>query len=317
MKKVLFVSLALAGLSVLSAAQATVITGNFTNNPSQDGWRVFGNTNLFRWDSTNHQLAVTWDSSQTNSYFYHPLGTILTRNDDFSLSFDLQVNDAIAFNYGSELAVGLFNFASATNANFSRGGGSSPNIFEFDYFPDTGFGNSVDATLMDTNGDYSHLFFIYDNKTLEPGVTYHVTLTHAAGTTNLTGQILANGAPFTALPLVFSASITDFRLDTLSISSYQDDGFGDSILAHGAVENFIVTLPPSPVQNLSGKFQGGQWQAQFLSRSNWLYSLERSADLINWTNVVSGIPGNGTNIMASDTAPPADKSFYRVRAERP
>jgi hypothetical protein len=71
------------------------------------------------------------------------------------------------------------------------------------------------------------------------------------------------------------------------------------------------------VKNLTGSFQGGQWQAQFSSCSNWLYSLERSPDLQNWTAVTNGISGNGTNLIMEDTAPPADKSFYRIRADQP
>ncbi len=89
-------SLASAGLFVLSAAHATTITENFTNNPLQNGWQVFGNTNLFQWNSVNQNLAVSWDSSQTNSYFYHPLGTILARDDDFGVAFDLRLNDFVA-----------------------------------------------------------------------------------------------------------------------------------------------------------------------------------------------------------------------------
>ncbi len=43
-------SLAFAGLFVLSAAHATTVTEIFTNNPSQDGWQIFGDTNLFEFD---------------------------------------------------------------------------------------------------------------------------------------------------------------------------------------------------------------------------------------------------------------------------
>src|ERR1035438_10474590 len=74
--------LALAGLSLVSASRAVTIVEDFATNPLQDGWQVFGTTNLFQWDSTNHWLAVTWDSSQPNSYFYLPLGGYLTRYDD-------------------------------------------------------------------------------------------------------------------------------------------------------------------------------------------------------------------------------------------
>jgi hypothetical protein len=71
------------------------------------------------------------------------------------------------------------------------------------------------------------------------------------------------------------------------------------------------------VKNLTGGFQGGQWQAQFLSCSNWLYSLERSPDLQHWITVTAGISGNGTNVIIGNATPPADKSFYRIRADQP
>jgi hypothetical protein len=164
MKKVLFVSLALAGLSVLSVVRATVITENFSSDPLQNGWQVFGDTNLFQWDSTNHNLVVTWDSSQPNSYFYHPLGTILAIDDDFSVSFDLRLGDIN--DTGFEIAIGFLNFADATRTNFLRAGTNDffPNMAEFDYFPSFG---SEDATLSSTN---SKLYFAYDNLSLDPGV---------------------------------------------------------------------------------------------------------------------------------------------------
>jgi len=316
MKIRLSVAVSLLVLSVVSTF-ANVITENFSDDPLQNGWKAFGNPNLFHWNATNQNVEVTWDSTNQNSYLYHPLGTTLARDDAFSLSFDLQLNDAVAFNYGQELAIGLFNLSNATNADFSRSGGNSPNLFEFDYFPDTGFGDSIDATLIDTNSGFTYFYFAYDDQTLAPGITYQVTLTHEAGATNLTGQILTNGVLFTALPFIYAGPITDFRIDTLSISSYADDGFGDSVLAHGVVDNFIVTLPPPAVQNFSGQLQGGQFQVQFLSRSNWVYALERSVDLQNWTDVVTDISGNATNVVLTDSAPPSDKSFYRVRANRP
>ena len=71
------------------------------------------------------------------------------------------------------------------------------------------------------------------------------------------------------------------------------------------------------VKNLTGGFQAGQWQAQFISCTNWLYSLERSSDLQSWTTVTNGISGNGANLVTADPAPPADKAFYRIRADQP
>src|SRR5208283_2489182 len=113
---------AIASLFVLSMAcvNANTIVERFTTDPALDGWQVFGDTNLFQWDSANQNLAVTWDSSQPNSYFYHPLGLTLTTNDSFCVLFDLQVSDATAWGYGNEVAVGLLHFSDATNADFSR-----------------------------------------------------------------------------------------------------------------------------------------------------------------------------------------------------
>jgi hypothetical protein len=311
-------SLALAGLFALVAVHcdAGTITESFFTDPLQNGWQTFGDANLFHWNSTNQNLDVTWNSTNQNSYFYKPLGTILTRDDDFSLSFDLQLNDAVAFNYGQELAVGLFNLTDATNVNFSRAGGNSPNLFELDYFPDTGFGDSIDATLIDTNVGFTDFYFAYDNKSLLPGITYQITLVHAAGTTNLTGQVLTNGVLYTSLPFTYAGPITDFRIDTLSISSYQDDGFGDSILAHGVVDNFVITLPPPPVQNLIGFFTNSTWQVEFTSRTNWYYNLERSTNLLSWSSVSDPVESTGTNMIFMDLNPPSNKAFYRINAER-
>ena len=329
MKKQLFATLALAGLFALapgrSAAQnpgqsgTLTITENFAVNPLQHGWRIFGETNLFTWDSTNLVEYVTWDSSQPDSFLYLPLGTVLTMDNDFSLSFELQVFDAVGANYSNQLAVDLFNFADATNANYSRTDyylPPLPNIFEFDYYPGTTESPySVTGTLFDMNGTF---FDVYDDQVLNPGVTYTVILTHTAGVEGLSGQVLVDGQPFSTLPSSYAdGELSNFQLDTISISCFQDDGFGDSVLAHGSVGNIVVTVLPLPVEQLTGAFTNGQWAATFLCRSDWRYSLERSPDLQNWTIINPDNAGNGTNLVLYDPYPPATNAFYRILAERP
>ena len=303
------------------ACAAAVFQENFSADPATAGWIVYGDGNLFHWNSTNQNMEVAWDSSRPNSYFYHPLGTTLAIDDSFSLEFDLQLKDVTVTGF-FELAIGLLNFSSATSTNFSRANAASPNLFELDYFPDGGFGPSIDATLADmtvssTNtGDY---YFAYDTLPLQPGVTYHVVLNHVAGSATISGTVSTNGRLYTSLPQVFAGPITDFRLDTLSISSYTstDDPFGDSILAHGVVVNFAVTLPPAPIQNLTGAFRNGLWQTQFLSRSNWLYTLERTSDLHAWTEISADTAGLDGQLTLSDSNAPAFNAFYRIRAHRP
>ena len=297
--------------------RAATFTENFAANPLANGWQVFGDTNLFTWNSTNQDMEVTWDSTQPNSYFAHSLGTTLAIEDAFTVSFELQVSNAVAFNYGSELSVGLLHWADATNSAFSRSGVDSPNLFEFDYFPDTGFGDSMDATLIDASSDY---YFAYDNLALNPGVTYEVTLTHTAGSPTIKGQVLADGAPYSTLANIYTEPgqpITDFRLDTLAISSYADDGYGDDILANGTVTHFVLTLPPPPVRNLTGWFTNRMWAAAFTTRTNWLYTLQSSADLKNWAAVGVTNAGSGTNLVLFDPSPVAASAFYRIQAQRP
>jgi len=315
MMKRLYVSVAWAalGLAVLPAGAAS-FTEDFSTDPAQRGWQTFGDTNLFAWNATNQNLEVTWDSTQANSYFFRPLGTILTTNDDFSLEFDLRLTDVTTTNYGCELAIGLLHYADATSPGFQRTTGVSPNVAEFDCFPPSQIPPSVDATLIDSSNNFA---FAYEAVPLEPGVVYHVRLSHVAGETSLSGEVLTNGEPVTTLPDSFGAIAADFRLDMLAISSYQDDGYGDDILAHGTVDNLVLTLPPLPVQNLTGAFTNGLWQCQFDSRTNWSYRLERTEDFQSWTPIGGAAPGTGARVALSDSSYPPGQAFYRVAAFLP
>jgi hypothetical protein len=326
MQNKLLLSLALAGMFLVSNTVAdTLLTESFSNNPALDGWRVFGDTNLFTWDAANHDLQVTWDSTQSNSYFHHSLGTILTSNDDFSVSFDLLLNDANTNADGTnalQLAIGFNNLAEAENTNFLVGAETVTNLAEFEFFPGTGeyMGlPSLDATIVDSNADY---YFAYADVPWNFGVFYHVTISHAAGTSSLTGQILANGQLYIALPPtpgnVYGVT-GDFRLDTVSISSYSDLGsaalgYPSSITAHGIVKNIQVTGPPPPVTNLSGSLTNNSWQAQFSSLTNWNYTLEKSADLQTWSSLPPAVAGTGGQMTLQDTNALRQSQYYRVSA---
>ena len=337
-------SLTFAGVVALSISRlnAGTFTENFSANPQQDGWKIFGDTNFFRWNSTNQNLEVTWDSSQTNSYFYLPLGTILAKDDDFSVTFDLRLTDFIAgvdpqMPSTFPLSVGFLNLAEAEQTNFLRGTGyTSPDIVEFDFFPDPGgswkWGPSLTASMVDSTAfDWSSGGFDPDGLTSND--IYEISLDYTAANSNLVMSVTKNGGPFVSNIIAnLTDAFTDFRADAIALMSYSQAGqdttvytnsdnsttiYAGSLLAHGAADNIVVTIPPPPVQNFTGNFTGNFLSAQFLSRSNWLYTLERSTDFQSWTNVSDAIPGNATTLILHDTNPPADKAFYRVRAERP
>lgn len=316
-----------AVLFLCSFVRAGTITENFSTDPLQNGWAVFGDTNLFQWNAANENLDVTWDSSQSNSYFYHPLGTTLGKADAFSVDFDIQLND-LHWTNTFQLAVGLLNFTNATDPGFSRPQGYSPNIFEFDYFPDSGdgFGDpNIAASMTDAAAitNFPDFYFVYDTLPMTMGVTYHVTVTHAAGDGVITGTVFTNGQVYTTMPIVGNTGgevIGDFALDTVCVINYsgagQDPSFAGSILAHGTVDNFVVTLPP-PVRNLAGTLSNNVWQVQFNTYSNWVYTLQRSTDLSSWNDASMSIAGSGDTMSLSDTNALANHAFYRVRSQQP
>ena len=154
------------------APGALMVTQDFSSHPLTQGWKLFGDAGLLRWNSTNENLEVTWDSSRSNSYLQWPLGTILTRNDDFRAELDLRLNDIVGgFNPAKpgpmQLAFGFQNRGAAQSTTFNRGTGrNSPNLVEFNFFPDTGYGPTVWPAVYSTNsgmnyngsGDFSWYF---------------------------------------------------------------------------------------------------------------------------------------------------------------
>lgn len=309
---------------------ATTFTENFSANPAANGWQNYGNTTLFTWDSTNQNLRVTWDSSKTNSYFHRPLGTILTPDDDFTLSFDLTFEDyASGVNPAKpgtfEAAIGFFNLDQATKTNFFRGAGVNAtygprNLVEFDFFPafDT-FNPTIAQTLVGTN----HTSWLYNHENLlelTAGQTFRVTMIFSATTRSLVTTLGNNAAQYGDTQTIIVPAAFEFRVTTLSISSYSDaiqPPPSGSILAHGIVDNLILITPPPPVENLAGRFVGATWRVQFASRTNWLYTLERTTDFVAWNNATSATLGNGVTLTLTDLNPAPSAAFYRVRANRP
>jgi hypothetical protein len=308
------------------SARAATFQDSFATDPLANGWAVYGDTNLFAWDPTNQNLAVTWDSSQTNSYFYRPLGTILGESDDFGFAFDLQFSSVIVGVDTNkpdtfEVAMGLSSFQSASDPALERGIGVDPvhgvrNIAEFDYFPDSGYGATVSPTIVSSNNQFATSFSF--PLTMDPGALFHVVMTYTASNLTLVTSMTRNGQSFGPIKkTVLGTSFTDFRLDQFAISSYSDAGADGSILAQGTVDNIVIMTPPPPIGYVSGSFTNGTWQVEFESNTNWVYTLRRSKDLIQWNDASTLTPGNGMNLFLQDTNNISNQAMYRVEAERP
>jgi hypothetical protein len=309
-----------------SANGAVILREEFAANPATRDWRAFGDVSLFNWNDTNKNLEVTWDSSRPNSYFTWPLNTVLSRSDDFSLAFDLRLSDiAAGTNPGKpftfQLAIGFINLAEAAATNFVRGTGTdSPDLIEFDYFPASDFDATVSPTIISGNVQFASSFNFPLELTIHDW--FHVMMSYTASNQTLVTAMTRNGAAFGTIQDVnLGTNFTDFRADHFAINSYSDAGqdpqFAGSILAHGVVDNVVITIPDPVVPDLAGTFADGVWQIEFTARTHWLYTLERTEDFRSWSSASHVTPGVDRPMTLMDTNTTAPKAYYRVRAERP
>src|ERR1051325_9160004 len=283
LKSVLALAASAGICSVAFGASAPVsVFEDFRFNPLTNGWKVFGQTNLFAWNATNQNLEVIWDSSKSNSYFYKPLGRTLTRSNDFNLYFDLRMRDiAIGTTtnkpYTFQIAVGLLNFQQATNRTFLRGTGyDSPNLFEFDYFPDSGFGATMSPTVISSNNEFATAFIL---KEITVNDVFRVMMRMNQDEQRVSTAIYRNDQLYDQTDFALPMSFTDFAVDTLAVMSYSDEGqfpdFAGSILAHGTVDNLVVTTGGIPIDmHLSGRFENSNWRLDFDTMPGWIYSGE-------------------------------------------
>lgn len=309
----------------------------FTTDPATQGWSSFGDPELFHWNAATGAVDVTWDSSHPNSYLFYPLKTLLTRHDDFRAELDLILHD-IAGGVDEDkpgpmqIAFGFQNRRDAQFSTFNRGTATdSPNLVEFNFFPDTGFGPTVWPAVYSTNSAMNYNgsgdFNLFDLPTQTP---LHIVLAYTSSNQTVTLSIWTNGAlvgPVTAVPLSTNATslskpFTAFEVDTFSISSYTDvlpfpSPYGGSVLAHGAVDNVVLVYPSPPIREEQFQSVSGQWEQSFLSRKGWTYTLQTTGDLRQWTDVGAAQQGNGQRLTLIDrSATPSSSRFYRVHANR-
>ena len=314
-----------------TSAASTTVTEDFSTAPKNRGWEIHNDPSLFVWNSTNQNLEVTWDSSKTNSYFRLPLNPF-TSEDNFSASLDLEMHHIqIGTTPGRpstfQFAFGFQHRASADATNFIRGtGANSPNLAEFNFLPDSGFGPTTWPALFPTNGlmNYSGnddfgLFEIPTN------VAMRVNLAYTATNHTIELHITTNGVTMGRIvraPLTATNATIGFHLDAFSISSYSDAGqfpgeYEGSILASGTIDNIVINTPASPIQSATGTLVEGHWQHQITAEAGWTYTLESSSNFNSWIEASTPVTGTGGPITLTSNTPETSTSrFFRVKATR-
>jgi hypothetical protein len=328
----------LAGLfvSFVVSASAATYTADFATDPALGGWQTFGDTNLFQWNATNRLLQVTWDSTQTNSYFFHPLDFPVTANDDFSVEFDLNLKDIAS---GTEpdktgpmdMGFEFMNLAEFTDPAFMREVGYTPNIAGFDYYTDGYFDYygaiypspaTAEPAFVSAEDYYAPQALTLYEVEMPTNQIVHISFAYTASNQTAVIAMTTNGVSVATLPPLALTSANGFTepdytllLDTFCIASFSSYEDYSSVLAHGTIANLVVSEPP-PAQNLAGTFSNGVWQVQFTDHLGWVYTLQRTTNFSSWQDVSSD-PGNGTNLILSDASAPAAGACYRVSAKRP
>jgi len=290
---------------------------DFSVDPLANGWAVHGDESLFKWDGVAKALTVTWDSERPNSLFHRPLGLTLTEADAFAFVFDITLDSAKAGHrdgqpYTFEVALGLLNTALAKGDGFKRGTGTdSPNIVEWDYFPDTGFGATISPAIASANSRFAAGFTFPAE--MGPGKTYSVRMEYDPSAREVRTAMLENGEDWKVIKTVaLPEGFDGFAVDAFSISSYTAKGSKSSLLATGSVDNLAIAVGRSQSRIVNARIVDGEWSAQAFDVESTEHLLERSVDLSEWQPVENGVQPDGFYFRLIDKFSPESGGFYRL-----
>jgi hypothetical protein len=290
---------------------------NFSANPLTNGWATHGDESLFEWDAEAGALAVTWDSEKPNSNFHRPLGLTLTEADTFAFAFDIALDEVKAGHldgqpYTFEVALGLMSIESAKADGFSRGTGTdSPNLVEWNYFPDTGFGATISPAIASGKSQFAAGFTFPAE--LVVGKKYSVRMEYDHAERTLKTFMLENDKAWKTIKIVALADdFVGFAVDAFSISSYTAKGSESSLLANGSVDNLAIGVSRSKPRIVNTRLADGQWTARSFGYGTADYLLERSADLRGWQPVRNGVREDGLYLRLIDENPSLGDGFYRL-----
>jgi hypothetical protein len=315
-------------LGTATFAGAAVFQESFDTDPSSRGWSHHGDATLMRWSPETGRLEATWDSTRTNSFFHHPLGTVLARNDDFRFSFTFQLEEIHTSPPEGTfpLAVGLLRRADAFRSDFYRGAGVNPawgprNLVEFDYFPPSTTITATPSSAMVSSNNLRWLSVDLHPYELPLKDPLRVEVVFNAGSQTLSLRLSSRGQELTSGTRTLAGSFGDFRVDAISVTSYsgehQPAGYGAELLARGWIDDLEVEFPAPPTTHLSIAVFPAGTQVSFPLVAGWQPMLERSANLVAWQATPADLQTDQEHGRFTDAAPLNAGSFYRVSWERP
>ena len=118
------------------------------------------------------------------------------------------------------------------------------------------------------------------------------------------GQVTGLWERRTGGPLPPGTRRVQFRLTSQAVSG-SADGFADAL-------SFILVPGGDSAQLFGLRTAGDDWLMESGSRSNRLYRLERSTDLLGWAPASPAVPGDGIPLRYRDTNAPLQRAYYRL-----
>ena len=289
----------------------------FATDPLAKGWKMHGDESLFDWDAEEGHLNVTWDSEKPNSFYYRPLGQVLTETDSFAFTFQVSLTEVKAgyLNgqpYTFEVAIGLLNLTSAKDAAFKRGTGvNSPNLIEWNYFPDTGFGATVSPAVASSKSEFSAGFTFPAE--LEMGKNYTVRMSYDGSVGKMKTEMLETGKPWKTIAEVKRKSVhAGFKVDAFSISSYTAKGSESSLFAVGKIDELAIATTRSKPRLVDQRLDDANWSARVFAVKPDEWQLQRSGDLRRWNALDAELEPSQFFLRLIDPEPMLGNRFYRL-----
>ena len=215
-----------------------------------------------------------------------------------------------------------------TQDNSTNGGGSC--LFSADY---SGTGLDVLGVRVNNVGcccDLDTLLYLSDYASVDFDVKWDnlSTISLTAFNNSMSGgiQIVAGGATIGSFVMPAAATngwahvtvavdlaLTNVTFPGIAFESFYQAGGGGT--AAFWMDNVQLTGRTNQVSLWPAASPGGVFTLKWNAAPGYTYTVQRSMDLSNWTNLVSGYPSGGatgTSVSYTDTNAPPAHALYRV-----